>query len=269
MCGCRRDAGATKGPAVNVQYLTGSTRSWPLEELYEAGFRGIEVTPECLADPGRWLPASRALGMSIVAVNAMSLLRPYLTGSLTDNVTWRRRETVARLTDTLGAMTELGIPRLIVAPSRLAEIYQTPDEARQLLVAGLRTLADAGDREVLLVGAPFRLFWSSSATASVVDEVARPNVGAALDVGHALLADEQPDAAAAVLGARLRYVQVHDADIRPGRMRVDQHFVPGDGSLRREALMAALAGRQWTLNATAGDDPVGAARRALAWMGAG
>ncbi len=257
------------GPAVNVRYLTGTSRSWPLEELYEAGYRGIEVTPDCLADPGAWLPAARRLGMDIVAVNAMPWLRPYLTGSLSDNVAWRRRATIARLKDILGAMTELGIPRLLVAPSRLAEVYQTPDEARALLVGSLRELAHVTDREVLLVAAPFRLFWSSSATASVVDEIARPNVGAGLDVGHALLADEQPDAAAAVLGNRLRYLQVHDAGIRPGRMRVDQRLVPGEGSLRRDALQAALSGRQWTLNVTARDDPVGAARRALAWLGEG
>ena len=78
-------------PAINAYYLTGSKDAWPLEELYEAGYRGLEVPADC-RDPGAgWRTDADRLGMPVVYVDALPWLTPYLTGSLHDNVSWRRR----------------------------------------------------------------------------------------------------------------------------------------------------------------------------------
>ncbi|MCX6361715.1 MAG: sugar phosphate isomerase/epimerase [Armatimonadetes bacterium] len=249
--------------AVNPALLTGRPDGWPLAELEAMGYGALEI-PVAALEPGlSWRAEAERLGLRIAAVNAMDELRPYLTGSLSDNVARRRADAVARLTGALERMAALGIPFLVVAPSRLAEIYQTPEEARALLTDSLLRLSDAaGDAAtVLLCGAPFRLFGAAREVAEVVDGVGRANVAAALNLGHALLLGEAPADASRVLGGWLRYVQVNDADARQGLPKLDRHLPLGAGSLDLAEARRALA---WALNVTAPDDPLGAARDGLA-----
>lgn len=259
--------GDAMSPAINPVYLTGSTSNWPLKELAAAGYRALELTPACFAHAADWKPAADRAGLRLLSVNALPELRPYLTGSLSDAVAGNGRDTVQRLLQVLDEMRKQHIPLLIVAPSRLAENYQTPEEARALLVGSLRELAQAGDTTILLEAAPFRMFASSAEIAALVDEVAMPNVAAALDVGHAMLSGENPGKAAGVLGARLRYVQVHDADVRAGLPRLDRHLPMGEGSVQQEDVRAALGHAPFAITIAPRGDPVAAARAALQWLG--
>lgn len=257
--------GVAMTPAINPVYLTGSMKDWPLGELAAVGYRGLELPPECL-ETTSWLSAAKKAGMRPLCINALPDLCPYLTGSLSDAVPYRRRSTLDKLLKTLERMRAEGIPFLVVAPSRLAENYQSPEEARVLLVESLRELAGAGDATILLEAAPFRMFASSQEIAGIVDEVALPNVAAALDVGHALLAGESPSLAATTLGARLKYVQVHDADARPGIPLLDRHLPLGRGSLPKEEARTAMGDLPFAVGITAPDDPIPAARAALEWL---
>jgi len=153
-----------------------------------------------------------------------------------------------------------------VAPSRLAENYQSVEEARALLVAGLKELGSLGEVRVLLEAAPFRLWSSSGEIAGIVDEVALPNVGAALDVAHALLAGEDPQDAAKALGERLRYVQVHDVGLRSGVPALDQHLPFGRGSLKKEEVVGAIGTLPYAVTVAAPEDALGAARGAMEWL---
>lgn len=261
-----KNGGTPMSPAINPAYLTGSLTDWPLGELAEAGYRGLELTPACLEEIRDWRAAAERAGLRPLCVNALPELRPYLTGSLSDAVDWRRRETVERLVRTLRQMRKEGIPFLVVAPSRLAENYQSVEEARALLVASLRELAGAGETTVLLEAAPFRLFASTAEIAGIVDEVGLPKVAAALDVGHALLVGENPASAASVLGARLRYMQVHDADVGAGVPRLDRHLPLGTGSASKHDVRTAIAELPYAVNITAPCEPVSAARAALEWL---
>jgi len=254
--------------AVNPAVLTGRAGGWPLAELAATGFRAIEAPVAALERPDAWRPEMERAGLSLLGVDAMPELRPYLTGNLHDGVAWRRRDTIDRLKRAMERMPAFGARFLVVAPGRLAENYQTPAEARALLVDALREIAGAGPAEVLLCSAPFRLFGGAGEIASIVEEAARPNVAAALDLGHALLAGENPAAAARALGARLRYVQLHDADVRPGAPRLDRHLVPGTGALRREEALDAIGDRPVCVNVAAPEDPLTAARAALEWLSA-
>lgn len=253
-------------PAINPVYLTGSMENWPLAELADAGYRGLELPPACLEAAPAWKPAADAAGLRVVCVNALPELRPYLTGSLSDGVERRRRETREALLRTLARMRDLEIPLLVVAPSRVAENYQTADEARALLIESLRLLAAAGDTTILLEAAPFRMATSSADIAGIVDEIAMPNVAAALDVGHAMLNGEAPGEAASALGERLRYVQVHDAEVRPGVPRLDRHVPLGEGSLDQKEARAAIGDRPFAVGITPIGDPLAAARSALDWL---
>jgi sugar phosphate isomerase/epimerase len=253
-------------PAINPVYLTGSVSDWPLADLAAAGYRGLELTPACLDRIATWKPVADRTGMRPVCVNALPELWPYLTGSLSDAVERNRRATIKRLVGVLGRMREHGIPFLVVAPSRLAENYQSVDEARTLLVESLRELAGAGETTILLEAAPFRLFGSAAEIVAIVDEVARPNVAAALDVGHAILNGESPSAAAKTLGTRLRYVQLHDADVRSGVPRLDRHLPLGEGELTREEFRAAAGELPVAVGITPSGDPIAAARAAVSWI---
>lgn len=253
-------------PAINPVYLTGSVDNWPLKELADMGYRGLELTPACLDKMPAWKPSADKISLRPICVNAMEELRPYLTGSLSDGVERRRRATLDRLLGVLKIMWAEGIPFLVVAPSRLAENYQSPDQARTLLISSLKELAGAGGTTILLAAAPFRLFASSGEIAGIVDEVKLPNVAAALDIGHALLNGENPADAAHTLGARLKYVQVHDADTRLGIPRLDCHLPLGDGLLKKDDVRAAVSGLPYSVGITASDDPLSAAKTALEWL---
>jgi len=258
--------GSPLSPAINPVFLTGSLDGWPLADLAAIGYRGLELTPACLDNPAPWLAQAEEAGLALFAVNALPDLRPYLTGSLSDAVEHRRRATLDRLLATLRRMRELHVPFLVVAPSRLAENYQSVEEARALLVESLRELAAAGDATILLEGAPFRLFASAAEIAALVDAVASSQVAAALDVGHCLLRGESPADAAKTLGPHLRYVQVHDAEVRCGFPLLDAHLPLGLGAAGRQDVLAAIADRPCAVTVTAPDDPLSAAREALAWL---
>lgn len=253
-------------PAINPVYLTGSTEGWPLAELAAAGYRGLELTPTCLDTIARWQPAAEKAGLRPLCVNALRELWPYLIGSLSDAIEHNRRGTADRLLKAMSEMRKHDIPFLVVAPSRLAENYQSGDEARALLIESLRELAAAGDTTILLEAAPFRMFGSSAEVAALVDEVGRPNVAAALDVGHAALNNENPADAANALGKRLRYVQVRDADLSAGVPRLDRHLPFGQGSLKAADVKKAIGELPFAVSITPSADPIAAARAAIAWL---
>ena len=253
-------------PAVNPIYLTGSLSDWHLAELSSMGYRGLELTPACIPTVDVWQPKVAELGMRPMCVNALPQLTPYLAGSLSDAVEWRRQDTVRRLIGVLNWMDGRGIPFMVVGPSRLAENYQSKEEASSLLVSSVRELASAGRAQILLESMPFRLFGSSKDILGIVREVDRPNVGAALDVGHVLIWGESPAEAAKTLGDRLRYVQIRDVDLRPGFARLDAHLPLGQGSARVEDIRAAVGELPWSLVVTAPGDPLGAAQSALRWL---
>lgn len=257
-------------PAINPAYLTGRPDGWPLQELAAAGYGALELSPEDLDRPAAWQGAADAAGLRVQCVSAMHSLWPYLTGSLSDAVEWRRRATLEGLKRALARMKLAGIPYLVVAPSRLAENYQSSDEARALLLGSLRELSDsAASATILLQAAPFRLFTSSVEIAALVDAAARPNIAAALDTGHCLLCREAPAAAANTLGARVRYVQVSDAIVRPGVPYLDRHLPLGEGDCKPEEAREAIGSRPWSVNVVAPEGPMEAARAALKWLRAG
>lgn len=254
-------------PAINPVYLTGANADWPLAELAACGYRALEITPGALAVPRRWQLAADKAGLPVTCVNAVPELTPFLAGSLSDALPRNRQETIRRLLRTLATMRKAGIPSLVIAPSWRAEVGQTTEQAHALLVDAVRKLARAGDTTILLESAPRRLFATAAQLAALIDEIAMPNVAAALDVGHAMLSGETPAKAAKALGARLRYVHVHDTDVSPGAPPLDRHLPLGMGSAKKAEVRKAIGALPFAVTITPNDGPVAAARVVLEWLG--
>jgi sugar phosphate isomerase/epimerase len=252
-------------PSINPSVLTEATGGWPLGELAAMGYRGLELTPGDLRG-GTVRHLARELNLPVVCINAVPSLTPYLTGSLNDAVAWRRRQTIDWLSEALSLMDQDGIPFMVVAPGRLAENYQTKEEARDLLVDALKELASGRKSEVLLESMPFRPFAFSTEIRAIIQDVGLPNVRAALDIGHAMLCGEDPREAAEALGSALQYVQIRDVDIRPGRPLLDRHLPLGSGSADIPKLKGLVARLPWTMCISAPWSPLQEARRSLESM---
>lgn len=249
-------------PSINPSVLTEATCGWPLEELSEMGYRGLELTPADVRGTSV-LNLATELDLPVVCVNAIPSLIPYLTGSLNDAVAWRRRETIDGLSNILSRMDQEGIPFMVVAPGRVAQNYQTREEARQLLVSALREMASGRSSEILLESMPFRPFDSSSEIRAILQDVGLPNVGAALDAGHAMLCGEDPEESVKALGADLSYIQIRDVVLRPGRPLLDHHLPLGSGSADIAKLKRLVSGLPWSMCISAPRSPLREARRSL------
>lgn len=259
--------GAMQSPAINPVYLTGSLDNWPLAELSSMGYKGLEITPVCLDNISSWKTAADSAKLPAVCVNALPELTPYLTGNLHDGVERGRRATIDRLLGILKIMNTEGIPFLVVASGRLAENYQTPVQARALFVSSLKELsAAAKDATILIESVPGRLFVKTTEIVTLLSEVNSPNLAAAIDIGHVMQCGATPMDAAGKLGNYLRYVQIHDADQRPGYPRLDRHIPMGQGSAKREDSKGLPAGLPLAVNITAPDNPLAAAKDAIAWI---
>jgi sugar phosphate isomerase/epimerase len=206
--------------------------------------------------------------MGLLCVNSLPVLITYISGSLSGAIEGRRRRILQRLSGVLERMRRLEVPFLVVAPGKLAEIYQTEEGARELLISSLVELAERGGPTWILVeSAPYRLFSTSDRLADIIDDVDKKNVGAALDVGHSMMAGEEPIDSAQILGDRLKYVQIRDVEILDGIPPMDRHLPLGKGSVDTEQLVELVSGVPWSVTVCAHDSPLEAAREALKIMG--
>jgi sugar phosphate isomerase/epimerase len=254
-------------PAINPVFLTSSPDNWPLEDLASMGYRGLELTPLGLSRGP--LEEADDLGMGLLSVNALPVLTRYLSGSLSDAIEWRRRKTLDGIAQVLEIMRTRDIPHLIVAPCKLAEIHQTEEEARDLLISSIVEIGELGPTSILLESGPYRLFQSSSEISSIIDDVDMKNVGAALDVGHTMMAGEDPSDSANVLGDRLRYLQVRDIDLTEGKPPMDHHLPLGRGSVDIGRIVDLIDVFPWSITVCAPESPLVAARSALKLLGFG
>jgi len=258
--------------ALDPVMLTGDDDPGVVAEAKGRGFTDLVLPPRAIDGPraGAWGASLDRAGCRVLAVNAVTELTPYLDGSLSDSVPRRREQVVRRLVSLLQPMAAMGARWLVVAPGRVAENYQSPDEARGTYVRSLRELANACPTGVCVLAEamPLRLTAHAADLWTVLQEAAHPRLGAALDMGHTLLGGDRPAGATALLRDALRLLLVDDADLTPGRARLDRHLPPGRGALAPAdvAYLADLPVR-WVLNvrAPAGEDPWSLAEAARDW----
>lgn len=125
------------------------------------------------------------------------------------------------------------------------------DEARRIVVDGLRTLADVADRAGVRLGVEpiqrrFREEWtivsSLPETLSLLDEVGRPNLGIMFDTWHLWDSGDVLDDLERHID---RLVGVHVADWRESTRNTNDRVFPGDGVAGLPALLGALDRAGW------------------------
>jgi sugar phosphate isomerase/epimerase len=126
----------------------------------------------------------------------------------------------------------------VVHPGGLSEPVDTTSRIETLIRSLSASSRDAADADVTLCveNMPPGVFPGSEMTdlASIVREVDHPNVGLAIDTGHAHLVHSAP-AETLAAGAWLRTTHVHD-----NHGKQDVHLPPGHGTIDWTAWVEAL-----------------------------
>ena len=119
------------------------------------------------------------------------------------------------------------------------------ERARRLTVEGLQELAVAAQRHGIVLALenvllPQEIVYDWNQLGGLLDAVARPNVCALLDCGHAYRRGLDPAEFVAKLGGRLCHVHVNDND-----GSCDLHLQIGEGSIPYRAVFAALRAAEY------------------------
>ena len=149
-----------------------------------------------------------------------------------------RRRSVDDIRRCIDWLSDAGGRHLVVHPGGLSDFDETP-RRRSILLESLASLADhaSGDGLVICVeNMPPGVHPGSRMKdlAELVRELNRPEVGLAIDTGHAHLVDS-PASETRLSGEFLRTTHVHDND---GRQ--DAHLPPGLGSVDWEKWIGSL-----------------------------
>jgi len=243
--------------------------------LSEIGFNAIELAArDILKGSCKSLESLRKCldmyGLEVSAINAVTSFVPYIHGSISSKIPWRREKFLRLLENIIEKMTILGCTRLIISPGRQAENYQTLDEAWRTTVKSLRHLGKYAMQyhvEILLEPMPFRTpFIYSRNILRFINEVAQLNVHAAIDTGHVRLAGESLKSAMKNLGDLLRYVHLSNVRIEPGRPLLDEHRPLYDGSISPDeykTLLSEIGDIPLAINIVTSEDPIICARKCL------
>jgi fructoselysine 3-epimerase len=273
-------------------YLAYSTNGFTRRSLPDAvraigalGYTGVEL----LADAPHWVPgesdaaslaelrravAETGLRISNINGNTAAALWPHPPPEpvFEPALSNRDPDVRARRIDYTKGCLELaaavGADCVSVTSGRTqAEV--PPQEGMRYFAESLATLCEFAAGLGLRVGVeyePALLVETSSEVAWLIERVGAENLGANLDVGHAVCAGEDPHAAIARLAGRIW--NVHLEDIAGGK---HYHLVPGEGDLDFDAVLDSLArigyDRALTVELyTCADFDADAARRAFAHL---
>jgi fructoselysine 3-epimerase len=256
-----------------------------VERIAALGYDGVEI----LCDRPHWFPSETrpadaqrlaermvALGLGVSNLNANTacgyfdpmppetVFEPSLSSADAQRRRWRLNYSIAALE----LAARVGCANISVT-SGLPGAGGTPAQGLDLFVDSLKRLCDAAHRLGVRVGIEYEpglLVERATELAEVIERVDSPLLGANLDIGHAWLAGETPDATIALL--RERIWNLHLEDIA-GRKHF--HLIPGDGELPLQQWLDALRKNGYDgwntvelYTYTATPDAAGA--RSLAWL---
>ena len=244
-------AGAADGlPPFSVSQVStlGASFAEDVRAYAEAGVDGIGIWELKLAevsdDEARTLLAESGLGLA-TAVPAIPSILPLarLEGPVDP------QERIELICASVHRLAGLGAPTVICLTGPGGE--RDPDEARRVVVDGLRTIGVEGERAGVRIGLePFQREgiedWSIANTlddaASLIGEAARPALGIQFDVWHQWNVPTLPDD---IARHAHRIVGVHVDDWRePTRSWADR-ALPGEGVAGVPAILAALEDAGW------------------------
>lgn len=189
------------------------------------GAEGLEVCyPADFEDPGELKGLLERYGLGVSAVNFRSRRTgKWWRGSFVSEKADERQEVVDDLRRAMDLAAELGCNRVTTCPLNEgtdnlfeADYGRLWDRAAGCFVAACDHNADVRICIEYKISDPMArcLFGNAGETASFCLLVGAKNLGATLDIGHALLAGERPAQAATLLkrAGRLFYVHLNDND---------------------------------------------------------
>ncbi len=200
-----------------------------------AGLAGVSVVwPDQFEDPSVVRPLLEGAGLAASTVEiALHADRRWRLGTFTCPDAGLRREAIDQWKRGIDVAAELGAADALVWPGTDGFDYPFQADYRRnwdLLVEGLREVG--GHRADVRLAVEYKPrearahlhLCSAGVLLSMLQEIDLPNVGATLDLGHSLMAGENPAEAAALLARAGKLFQVHlddnyrdwDHDLLPG-----------------------------------------------------
>ena len=216
--------------AYSTNAYTEHDLAWALRDIAAAGFDGVEilcdlphappnaVTDADAAEIARVLDGE-GLAVSNLNVNTSCALEGSGPGGFRPPLDDpRKRDYVRRAMD---LARRWGAANISICP------VDSSDEA-------IRSVLDGGVR-VGIEYEPGLTFGDAASVRAAIDRIGHPNLGANLDIGHAVVAGESIAQTAALLRGRIWNVHVEDI-----KGRIHDHLIPGLGDIDFAAAVAAL-----------------------------
>lgn len=210
--------------AYSTNAYTGHDLAWAIRDVAAAGFDGVEILCDVPhAVPGRVDAGEIArvldgegLAVSNLNVNTTTALDPDGFRPPLDDP--RKRDYVRRALELAERWEARNIS---ICP------VDSSDEA-------IRSVLDSPVR-VGIEYEPGLTFGDAASVRAAIDRIGHPNLGANLDLGHAVVAGESIAETARLLRGRIWNVHIEDI-----RGRVHEHLIPGLGDIDFVAAAAAL-----------------------------
>jgi xylose isomerase len=189
------------------------------------GLDGLELCyPADFEDPPLLKALLARYGFGVSAVNFRSRRTgKWLRGSFTSSDPGERQEVVDDMRRAMDHAADLGCHRVTTCPLNEGHDYHFEVDYREMYDAAEETFSRVCEHDASVrVCIEFKwndprarcLFATAGETLAFCQSVGAPNLGATLDIGHALLGRERPAQSVAMLSraGRLFYVHINDND---------------------------------------------------------
>ncbi len=252
---------AWRAPARTVRPLAiwsradGDGTLWAnIERIGRSSFGAVELCATQVlglddADLKRLAEELSAGALEIAALNLVHAQAPYVDGNdLSSVIVGRQHANRAFLARALAVARRLDCRRLILSPGRFY------DDGARTWRATVRAIGDFAEeaREsgiaVNVQPCPQRGFGTAADLVRLMEALDLPNLGVALDTGHAFWFEGDPVASLNACGPWVQYINLNSPVDDPDSGRLDVHAAPGTGRFDEpamRALAAALEARRY------------------------
>jgi len=168
--------------------------------------------------------------LGVTALNLTHAQTPFIDGvDLSSIVVWSQADNRKFLARALTVARALACPRIILSAGRIDNDYR---KALQITVQNLTEFAREAREygvNVYLQPCPYRGFGKATELVQLLEKIDLPNVGIALDTGHACLLEDDLLSAVKTCGSHLKYIDLNSPQDVSGSGLIDRHLAPGEG----------------------------------------
>lgn len=225
-----------------------------LEAIRAAGYAGVEILADsphlfaaavnrqdlealeqCLADTG--LLVANINGNTAVGYYQGKFWEPLFEPSLANPDPQARNWRLRYTKSCIDLACRLHAPAISITSGRMVPGL-LPSESRKILLASLAEITEYAELKDIKVGIEYEpglLIGCGRDLVQILERIGSPKLGANLDIGHAVVAGENPVAIIQQLGAKIFHIHLEDiAD------KQHYHLIPGDGEIDFNPILQAL-----------------------------